>query len=371
MRVRRALPWFAAAGVAVGLLYLGRSVLVPFLLAFLVAYVFDPVIDRLEKWGVPRGAGIVLLALGLLGAATLLVLGVIPEAQRQVELFGDRLPGYRDAVRGRLAPLVAWVQARYPGFQEDLQERGVALAKEYLPGLLAPLLAFLRRTTSSAVNLILGTLNLVVIPVLAFYLLKDIDRIRAAAAGYLPLRWREQVLEIGGDVDDTMRRFLRGQMTVALLLALLYAVGLSLVGVPLGILLGLVAGLANIVPYLGVALGLIPALGLSFLDSGDPLRLLGVLGVFAGAQMLEGMWITPRLLGKEIGLHPVVVLLAVIIGGQAFGFLGILLAVPVTAAGAVFFRRARTAYLESEFYNRSGPRARAAPARRIRNRTGS
>jgi predicted PurR-regulated permease PerM len=370
-RLARLAPWVGAALLAGALLYLGRSVLLPFFLALLIAYVLDPVIDWLEARRIPRAAAILIFVLAMLLAASLLVVGVVPELQRQIERFSRRLPGYREAAEARLAPLVAWVREHFPEAIADLREQGVALAKENLPRLLAPIVGFLTRTTSSLVNLIVGTLNLVVIPVLAFYLLKDIDRLRAAAATWLPLRWRSQVLEIAGEVDVSLRRFLRGQLTVAAILAVLYALGLSLMGVPLGILVGLVAGLANIVPYLGIAVGLIPALGLSFLDAGDPLRLLGIVGVFAGAQALEGMVITPRVVGQELGLHPVVVLVAVIVGGQAFGFLGILLAVPFTAAAAVLFRRARRGYFASDFYARTGPPPAAPPPpRRVRNRTG-
>ncbi|MBI4829456.1 MAG: AI-2E family transporter, partial [Nitrospinae bacterium] len=209
---------------------------------------------------------------------------------------------------------------------------------------------------SGAMGAAAALLNLLLIPVAAAYLLNDFDRLNAAILRRVPPRRRESAAAFAGKIDAVLWGFVRGQLTVAVINALILSVGLTLVGAPMGLFIGLAAGLAGIVPYLMVVVGLIPALVLSYLSDGGWLTMALVVGVFALAQALEGVVISPWALEKAVGLHPVAVMAALLIGGMFFGFLGVLLAVPAAAALKVALAELDAAWLESEFYNHPGAR---------------
>jgi hypothetical protein len=186
--------------------------------------------------------------------------------------------------------------------------------------------------------------------VFAFYLLVDFPKAKQGMADLIPLPYRDVTLARLGEVDAVISSFLRGQLTIGLILACINGFGLLLIGVPLGLLIGILAGLANMVPYMSLVVGLMPALMLGWAEFGASGRLLAVVGLFAGSQLLEGAVLSPRILAASINLHPVFVLLAVIAGGNLFGLFGMLLAVPVAAATQVFLRHWINAYKQSRIY---------------------
>ena len=197
--------------------------------------------------------------------------------------------------------------------------------------------------------------NLVLIPVVAFYLLRDWDRLMACLRELLPRRIEPTVTALARESDEVLGAFFRGQLLVMLGLGTIYTLGLWIVGLDLALLVGLIAGLVSFVPYLGFIIGILLAGVLALIQFHDMAHLLGVVGVFAVGQAMEGMLLTPLLVGERIGLHPVAVIFAVLAGGQLFGFFGVLLALPVAAVIAVFLRHMRHHYVRSELYGNERP----------------
>lgn len=337
-------------------LYVIRSVAVPFLLALILAYFLDPSVDFLERRRIPRSAAIVLVfAVFILVAGTLLAF-IIPILKKEFLLIQRSLPGYAESLY-RLIP------------KPFLQGLGIAGGQD-LQGLLSRLLAgvktlsfdvvhqvviFLSRAFSSTFGLLLAILGYFIIPVYLFYLLRDFDRMKETAVVLVPPRFRENVLALGREVDEALGGFIRGQLSVCLVLALLYSLGLTVIGVDLAVVIGIGAGLAFIIPYLGTILGVSIAGVLAVVKFHDVLHPALVIGWFVLVQALEGTVITPRLVGNRVGLHPVVIILAVLIGGQLFGFFGLLLAVPTAASGRILLRHGLEAYRTSTFFIRSAP----------------
>lgn len=337
-------PWVKALVLAASLALAGfiiyqlRVVLTPFFVAFALAYLLDPLVDALQRLRLPRSGAIAVLLLGILGAAIALVLVVYPTIRLQVETLAQAFPGYATALQQWLAPLINRVTQMDPS-------RAQALLQEILrrfEGLPVQILSNLSTLVGGALASLRGIfemlLNLLVIPVVTFYFLRDIDRMRLALPSFLPVSYRDWLMGKLTEIDSLLSGFVRGQLLVALILMALYTIGLSLVGTPSSLLLGLLAGAASMVPFMGLVVGFLPSLLLTFLQYHDWQHLVGVVAVFAVVQALEGNLITPKIVGERLGLHPVVVLLAVLVGGELFGFLGILLAVPATAVVKVFWR---------------------------------
>lgn len=346
-------PWlFALAGVGV-LVYLLRAILTPFLVAALLAYLGDPLVDRLQLRGLGRTAAVVVVfvALSLLTAGLLLV--TLPLLGAQLELLYDRAPAAVDWLQHQALP---WAEATLgvPTEALDLAHlRQTVLDNWKGAGSLAT--KALSGLTQSGLA-VAGTLtSLALIPVVTFYLLRDWDDLVERAGDLLPRDVERVATPLARECDEVVSAFLRGQLLVMLALGVVYGVGLWLVGLEFALIIGLMAGLANIVPYLGFIVG-ITAATIATIFQFDPfwLPLLGVAAVFTTGQMLEGFVLTPWLVGDRIGLHPVAVIFAILAGGQLFGFTGILLALPVAAMIVVALRHAHEPYLRSRFYGGDG-----------------
>ena len=337
------------AGIAVlvmVILFSLSGVLSSLIIGLVIAYVLDPFVDFFEARGVRRTLGIALIFTVILGAMAAFVMVVGPVISREVSAFTSKVPRYVDQLKETALPFVNEYVDKHPEQVESVRERLQTLGME----LLLPVVNFLKDLFSGAMNIVLGILDLILIPVMAFYLLKDIDKLTEGAGEVIPLRYRERVLDVFRDIDNVLKDFLKGQATVSVILSVLYAVGLSIFGVPLGIVIGIVAGLANMIPYLGIAIGLAPALLLSWLDAQSVARLIGVVATFGVAQALEGSVISPKIVGDKVGLHPVTVIVAILLGGHFFGFVGILAAVPVAAIVNVLTRRTYAWYRQSDLY---------------------
>lgn len=325
-------------GLALWIIYLLRVVLIPFFIALALAYLLDPVVDALQRLRLPRTGAIVLLLVGVLGALAGVASVIYPTIRLQVETLASELPRYLASLQEWVTPLIERVSQMDPGriqalLQEALQRfEGVPLQ------ILSGFSRALGTTLASLYGLITVALNLLVIPVATFYFLRDIDRMRAALPTYLPVSYREWSMAKLAEIDTLLSGFVRGQLMVALILMVLYSIGLSMVGTPSSILLGMITGAASIIPFMGLVVGFVPSLALTFLHFHDWQHPLGVVAVFAVIAVIEGNFITPKIVGERLGLHPVIVLLAVLVGGHLFGFLGILLAVPVAAVLKVFWR---------------------------------
>lgn len=339
-----------ALGVALVFLYLARRVMTPFFIAFALAYLMDPLVDRMEKWKLSRTPAVIILLVlfflvTLAGTAIL-----VPLFRIQIEHLAANIPEYLQTLQDWWHPFIeniAWLE---PGkiqavAQEELKKMGELPMK-----ILGNVTEFLWSSLSSLFNAILVAVNIFIIPVAMFYLLRDFDIINAKVAKMVPPRIREQFVDIFKEIDRVLSRFVRGQLMVATLMAGLYSAGLFACGTPMSLFIGILAGYANLVPYLGLVFGLVPAVLLTFLQFQEWAPVLGVVVVFGVVQMLEGMVITPRVVGDQVGLHPVAIMLAVLVGAELFGLLGVFLAVPVAAVINVLMRRGIGWYKKSPAY---------------------
>ena len=344
-----------ALGLLLGaglLLHLLAPILMPFLAGLALAYLWDPAVDRLERIGLGRTAGVCLVFVLTTLLVVLLILVLVPLLGRQMHVLAAKVPVVIEWVRTSLMP---WLQERFNVGEGDIPleqlKQGLIQNWRSAGGILQGLL--LGATTSSMV-LLNWVANLVLMPVVTFYLLRDWDRLVEAVRTTLPRSWEPTVVALARECDEVVGAFLRGQLLVMLALAVCYTTGLLIIGLDLALLIGVLAGLASIVPYLGLLLGIFAASIAALLQFGDWLPLVYVGIVFVLSQMLEGMYFTPKLVGDRIGLHPVVVIFAVMAGGQLFGFTGVLLALPVSAVIMVLLRHAHQRYRASSLYGDAG-----------------
>ena len=352
MLSKPALRWFCIALGSVGVVYvvyLSQATLILLGISFVVAYLLDPSIDRLERLGLSRTLAISLLTAVALVSMGVLFLVVIPQLQLQVRHVAGRVPHWGQWLYDHLTPLLEEIApplSQYFGVALDIDSLKTYAghlwdwAMAHLPGITQSILSIFQTMFTGLANFIVGVLNILLVPVMVFYLLRDFDLLRARFYALLPPYWRPIVADWLGEIDHALGGFLRGQFTIALVLATIYAVGLALIGVPLGALLGIISGLANLVPYMSIVAGLVPTLVLFLLSDAPSMGgVLGILLLFIGGQLLEGVFLSPRIMGRETGLHPVVVMVAILVGGTLFGLLGIIVAVPVTAVLQVVLRR--------------------------------
>ncbi|MDR0210582.1 MAG: AI-2E family transporter [Pseudomonas putida] len=341
--------WLAVALLVAVLLYFLHNILSPFLVGILLAYLADPLVDRLERMGLSRTWGVVVVfsLFTLIFLALLLVL--VPMLAKQLVRLYELAPQMLDWLQHVALP---WVQSRLglaDGFWKfDKIKAAIGAHMGQTTDIVGVLLS---QATASGLALLAWLANLVLIPVVGFYLLRDWDLMMAKLRSLLPRQRESQVVGLAGECHEVLGAFVRGQLLVMLALGLIYAGGLMLVGLELGLLIGLLAGLAAIVPYMGFIIGIGAALivGL-FQFGGDLYPMLGIVAVFMVGQALEGMVLTPLLVGDRIGLHPVAVIFAILAGGELFGFTGVLLALPVAAVIMMLLRHVHDLYKESDMY---------------------
>ncbi len=333
------------------LLVLLEPILMPFFVSMILAYLGDPLTDWLEARGLSRRLAVSVVFLVLTLVLTTAFLVLIPLLGRQLGQLIESLPAVFAWVQSTLLPWVRSVTGL--DFSTDFDQLRQALMANWREtGTFAA--ALLAQVSRSGLAFVFWVANLALIPVVTFYLLLDWDRLKRRIRNLLPRRYEPTVTRLAMQCDEVLSAFLRGQLLVMLSLGIVYAVGLTLLGVQFGVLIGLVAGLASIVPYLGVIVGLAIAAIVAFFQFGDVLHLVGVGVVFAVGQMLEGTVLQPLLLGDKIGLHPVAVIFAVLAGGQLFGFTGVLLALPVAAVVMVLLRYLHDRYKNSTLYDAAG-----------------
>ena len=330
------------------LLYILAPVLMPFIIAAVLAYISDPLVDRLEARKLPRTLAVVTVFVGLSLIAVLTLLVLIPMIERQVDVFAQKLPSYINLIQSRLLPHIY----QFFGVSEtDVQLFDLKSSlQDYwntAGGFTQNALASVSRSGLAFAGLIA---NLLLIPVVTFYLLRDWDHLVNRVNELIPRRSQPVVARLARESDEVLGSFLRGQMMVMMVLAAIYSIGLSIVGLDLAVLIGLTAGLISFVPYLGFIVGILFAGIAVFVQFQDVLHLGYIAIVFGIGQAFEGMILTPLLVGDRIGLHPVAVIFAVLAGGQLFGFIGVLLALPVAAVIAVILRYLHERYMESGLY---------------------
>ena len=343
----RMASWAAIAVVTWLLLSLLAPVLMPFLLAAVLAYALHPLVERLHASRIPRwlGAGLAIFLLMLVVTAVLLL--IVPVITKQVPLLKEQVPLLLDRLNDQLVPLAARfgvdVQIDTGQVREWLRKLVAGHESDLIDGLLSSL-----RIGGSALAAVFG--NLVLTPIVAYYLLLDWANLVERAKGLIPPRWRAGVQSFLDETDEVLGQYLRGQLLVMGVLAVFYTVGLALVGLKLALPIGVFTGLAVFVPYLGFGLGLIMGLLAAVLQFQALLGVVLVGVVYGVGQVVESMYVTPRLLGERIGLHPIAVIFALMAFGQLFGFVGVLIALPASAILLVGIRRAKAGYLSSELY---------------------
>lgn len=326
------------------LVYLLAPMLAPFVAGAILAYLGDPLIDHLERFKLSRGLAVTLVFFVLLTILALLILLLLPILQEQINGLVQRAPKYLEAIDQLLASLAA----KFGITIESLNFK--ALAKQYWPQDSDSTKNILLAITQSGGALISGIMFFMLTPIITFYLLRDWDDLLEFIHQLLPYKIRDRVLRLAKQSDSMLSAFIRGQLLVMTALGGLYAAGLSLIGLQFGLLVGVIAGLLSFIPYLGTTVGVLIAAILYMVEYQDWLGLWKVGLVFAIGQALEGYLLTPWLVGDKIGLHPVVVIFAVLAGGQLFGFVGVLLALPASSVIAVLIREAVSIYKQSDVY---------------------
>lgn len=343
--------WMLLAGIAgLGfLLYLLSPILAPFIAGALLAYLGDPLVDRLEERKLSRTLSVSIVFVVLFTLLTLLVLLLVPLLEQQLRYLIQSVPGYLDRLQTEILPALAH-RLGIPADDTLLLDalRKTLNANSQQAGGIALMLA--KSISQSGASLVAGLATLVLIPVVTFYLLRDWDLLVARVDELLPRQYEPLIARLAKQSDEVLAAFLRGQFLVMLALGVIYSAGLWFAGVKLAILIGMLAGLVSFVPYLGFIVGILAASLAVLLQTGDISQLLPVAIVFGVGQAIEGMLLTPLLVGDRIGLHPVAVIFSVLAGGQLFGFVGVLLALPVAAVIAVVLRHVHQRYLDSHFF---------------------
>lgn len=347
---RQTLLWAAVGALFVWALAALGPVLTPFAAAAILGYVLEPGVRSLHAHRVPRVLAVLLMMALAIFVIVALVLVIVPIIQTEVQHVRERLPALVTAITERLLP---WIRET---FRIELT-LDVASVRRWLTqqmsGSGADLAAIFFEYARSGWTAAMQVIGLVfLVPVLLFYLLLDWDTLLERIRELVPPRWRPRAFGFVGEIDALLGQYLRGQLLVMTILAAYYSIGLLLAGFTLWLPIGVLTGLLVLIPYLGFALGLLFALVSGMLQLGPLHGLVAVAIVYGIGQAVESVYLTPRLVGERIGLHPLAVILALLAFGALFGFVGVLLALPLSAVASVGLRRLRSAYVESDFFAR-------------------
>ncbi|AJC47943.1 MULTISPECIES: AI-2E family transporter [Xanthomonas] len=347
----RRLKWTAVIVGVLWVVWLLAPILTPFVLALLLGWLGDPLVDRLERAGRSRNMAVTLVFVLMVLLLVLALVILVPMLERQIVTFIDVLPQARDWFIGTAIPwaerktgleLMGWLDPErlIDWIRGHWQQAG---------GVAATFFGYLSR---SGFAMVTWVVNLVLLPILTFYFLRDWDLLVARVAATIPRNHVGTITRLAQQSNEVLGAFIRGQFLVMLALGVIYAGGLTLVGLKLGLLIGIVAGLISFIPYLGATTGILLAVLAALVQAkGFDLQLLILVGVvFTVGQLLESYVLTPRIVGDKIGLHPVAVIFAVMAGGQLFGFLGMLLALPVAAVANVLLHYLHEQYRQSDLY---------------------
>jgi len=330
------------------LLYLLSPILMPFIIGALLAYLGDPLVDRLEKTRLSRTLSVcvVFTIMTLLGLLLLLI--ILPQLERQITGLVTRLPQFISWTQENILPRLSTLLGLEPGALDlgVIKEAFTNNMKD-ISGIMGRMLV---KLTQSGQLVLVWFAYLTLIPVVTFYLLRDWDILVGKVHDLIPRPYEKLASKLARQCDEVLAEFMRGQFLVMLAQAILYTIGLWIVGLEFFLLIGMLAGLVSFVPYLGFIVGIGVASVAGFMQFHDIIHLIYILIVFGVGQAIEGMLLSPLLVGDRIGLHPVAVIFAVMAGGQLFGFVGVLVALPVAAVIVVLLRHIHGRYLESGLY---------------------
>lgn len=345
---RQALFWLGALAALALFLYLFSQILLPFVAGLALAYLLDPLADRLERLGLPRLWATVAILVAFVLALVLSIMLIVPVLGGQLSNFIQKLP----STVARLQELLA---AQNQQWLERMLGQGMGQLKSSLGAVVSQgvdwLTSFLASLWTGGQAIVSVLSLLVVTPVVAFYMLVDWDRMIASIDDYVPLRHKVTIRQLAREMDEGIAGFVRGQALVCLILGTFYAIALSIVGLNFGLVIGLCAGLIGFVPYVGSVAGLLVSVGVAIVQFWPDWSMVAiVLGIFVAGQFVEGNILQPRLVGRSVGLHPVWLMFALVAFGYLMGFVGLLVAVPLAAAVGVLARFGMQRYRESQFY---------------------
>jgi len=342
--------WLVLTAVVLGcwLLYLLAPVLTPFLIGALLSYLGDPLVDRLEKLKLSRTLGVVVVFVFMMFIVLELLFFLIPLIEKQLAAFINRVPDFiswlQDSSLPRLSSIIGFELVKF-----DLESLKQAISNHWEDvGTIAGYI--IANAAQSGQLLLTWLVYIVLIPVVTFYLLRDWDILIDKIYQLIPRKHAPLIARLARECNSVLSEFLRGQLLVMLALGIIYTIGLWIAGLEFALLVGMLAGLASFVPYLGFIVGILAAGIAALMQFNDLVHLIYVALVFGIGQAIEGMVLSPILVGERIGLHPVAVIFAVMAGGQLFGFFGVLLALPVAAVIVVLLRYLLDQYLKSSFY---------------------
>jgi len=348
---------FAAAvvfiAVLVWLMSALESVTTMIMVAFFFAYLLNPPVNRLEAWGAPRSVAALALLLGATFAVVLVFLFLVPSAVEEVSKFVANAPAYFATLKSHLLRLLERYGIDLPRNWDQVYPLILEEARSWLPSIhkvADPLGQVFKTIFQSALNLISAMIHLILIPVLVYYFLVSFNKIEERVKELIPPYMRDGVLEKLREMDRVLSGFVRGQLVICLILAALYSLGFVIIGLELAIVIGTLSGLLFIIPYLGTMIGIIGGSILALAQFGDLAHVLYVVGWIVLVQLLESYVLTPKIVGEATGLHPVVYILALIVGAHLFGFVGMLVAIPVTAVLKVLLKSAIDLYRKSDIY---------------------
>jgi predicted PurR-regulated permease PerM len=346
--------WVPAALVVLGILSFlvvaGTSVLVPLLVSFALAFMLEPLVDWFQRRRLSRNASVLLAMVTAVLAVILVLVFLLPSVWHQLQASVQKVPDAIRAASVRLHELVEYARERLGSDALNRAQAALQGLSEDPSQITDAIGAWLGRGVFGLVNLGSAAVGLAIVPFFVYYLLLDLNNIRDGLDRRIPEPYRPAGARLFDEIGAVVRGYVRGRFLVAAGMAVIYATGLLIFRVPLWAGIGVIAALIGIIPYLGVISGLLIALAFAVLDGAGPLRLLGVVGVFIVAQTIEDYVLTPRLIGDRLELHPMLVFIALIIAGDLFGLLGLVLAIPTLAVCKVVLRFIDELYLRSEFY---------------------
>ena len=340
--------WIVLTVVIGYLIYMLAPILTPFVVGAIFAYMGDPLVDKLEAKKLSRTTSVIIVFLGLTTVLVGAIVILVPMIEKQIVTLTNNIPAYIEVIRLEFIP---WLEKTFGlelSFDEKMINETLSSHWQDAGGVISTVITYV---SESSLVLIGWLVNLLLIPVVTFYMLRDWDTFVGRIKEFLPRQNVQVICELAKSSDDVLAAFMRGQMMVMFILGFIYSIGLWIVGLDLALLIGMLSGMVSFVPYLGFIVGIAVAGVAVIMQFQELSPLLSVLAVFGVGQLLEGFVLTPLLLGDKIGLHPVAVIFSIMAGGQLFGFIGVLLALPAAAIIAVVLRYWHEQYKNSALYS--------------------
>ncbi len=305
------------------------------MISYIVAYIVDPILDFLQMKKVSRSVGVFAIMICVILLLTLLLLIVTPYFVKEILALRDGIPDILDFLKLHFSNAISFITQKFPNFKLEFPNEKIFSV--ITASNIQKVLSGFANTLLAGYSYTMTIFNLCLFPIFTFYICVDFDNINKAFINLIPRQYRKGLNRLLVDIDKSISSYLRGQLLICFLMAILYAIGLAIVGVDLWLVIAIVAGFANLIPYLGVAIGIIFAVIMALVSGGGWLMLLGVAIVFSVVSFLESMFITPKIQGKNIGLSPLVIMLALIAGAKVSGIFGMLIAIPILSALKIIF----------------------------------